>query len=395
MITDAHWKRIGGFRRHHGICVPLFSFHTKDTPRGDFYTLFLLIDWCKKVGFDCIQLLPLNDSGNDPSPYNPMNACSLDPVYIHVPDLKLSRDLSRQEIKELKRNRSQEEAIQQLKEVKEYAEKQGVLLIGDIPILVSPESVDVKEHPTLFDQSLVAGAPPDPYCQTGQKWGFPLFNWEAMERAGYPWWRKRLRFAEQFFHLYRIDHVVGFFRIWAIPKDAPATDGHFLPGDYRQWEAHGKKILEMMIGATSMLPMAEDLGTIPDFVPCVLKELGICGTKVMRWQNIPPSRYEPLSLTTVSTADMEPLQVWKPDLTIAERREILTSSHHSASLFHINLLQEYLALFPDLVSSDSQKERINIPGTVNSTNWNYRFTPSLEEIMEHRELAKEIQRMVE
>ena len=68
---------------------------------------------------------------------------------------------------------------------------------------------------------LAAGAPPDMYSEEGQKWGFPLFNWEAMAQDNYRWWKKRLEVASQYYHIYRIDHIVGFFRIWAVPLMNP------------------------------------------------------------------------------------------------------------------------------------------------------------------------------
>jgi 4-alpha-glucanotransferase len=446
MITEPHWRRIG-FRHHHGICLPLFSLHTKTRGRGDFSDLLAFIDWSKEVGFDCLMLLPLNDSGDDPSPYNPISSCALDPVYIHIPHLVLAPNLTKGEIRALKLEALKQEfsrekpreveqflgqnpwlepyirfhnagdwmafvqwrAFQQLRHAKKHAEKQGILLKGDIPILVSPQSVDVWAYPHLFNQNYSAGAPPDLYNPQGQTWGFPLFHWEEMRKAHFVWWKERLHVAEQFFHIYRIDHVVGFFRIWAIPKGEPAAHGHFEPEHPQLWEGQGREILRMMVEATHMLPMAEDLGTLPECTRPVLRELGICGTKVMRWQKQSPAEYEPMSMTTISTPDMEPLQLWwrnhpdagkqfaqergwhyDPELHPWQRHEILFEAHHSASLFHINLLQEYLALFPALVSHNPAEERMNLPGTINPTNWLYRFKPDVEEIIAHQGLKDQI-----
>ncbi len=156
--------------------------------------------------------------------------------------------------------------------------------------------------------------------------------------------------------------------------------------------------------------MAEDLGTIPKSVYPILKKLGICGTKVIRWEKqdnhyTPFNEYEPFSLTTLSTHDTEPLELcWKntpadavplahllnipyyPLLSPNQRLKILHAAHHTSILFHINFLQEYLALFPELVSPHLESERINIPGTVSSTNWSYRFRPSLETLTSHEGL---------
>ncbi|MBI3508485.1 MAG: 4-alpha-glucanotransferase, partial [Chlamydiia bacterium] len=99
MKTAAHWKPIGQ-RPHHGIQVPLFALHTQRAQGiGEFLDLMPLIDWCATIGFDTIQLLPLYDTGTDPSPYNPISSCALDPVYLSLPRLSLPSHLPRAEIK--------------------------------------------------------------------------------------------------------------------------------------------------------------------------------------------------------------------------------------------------------------------------------------------------------
>jgi 4-alpha-glucanotransferase len=501
--TSAHWQKIS-IRPHHGICLPLFSLRSqKSCGVGDFGDLPLLIDWCNHVGFDCIQLLPLNDSGDDPSPYNPLSSCAIDPIYLNLRDLgdapgDLSafaplNDLPRfpqnqvkhqkigwlyryfertfphlsaypeyqaflknnpwlvpyalfkackdeyggkhwqhwpEEKQSIARCTASQKAIdfhcflqyhsfRQLEKAKRYAEEKGVFLKGDIPILLSPDSADVWANRPLFNLRYSAGAPPDYYNRLGQKWGFPLFQWDEMKRTDFAWWKQRLSAAGRLFHIYRIDHVVGFFRIWAIRENEKADQGRYLPEDERLWGPQGREILEMMIQASNLLPMAEDLGSMmPPVVTETLRELGICGTKVMRWylhdgRWKSPQDYEPISLTTISTPDSETLQLWwktlpeeaarlaefkhwsyQPHLAVWQRNEILRDAHHTASLFHINLLQEYLALFPSLVWLNPEDERINIPGTLLPTNWTYRFRPTLEEIVNHRELAEEIQNII-
>ena len=118
----------------------------------------------------------------------------------------------------------------QLRDASRYARQHSVLLKGDIPIGVSPASVDVWCHPTLFRCDEQAGAPPDAFAAEGQNWGFPTYNWEAMARDGYGWWLARLRKMAEYFDAYRIDHILGFFRIWEIPVDAVrGLLGHFRP----------------------------------------------------------------------------------------------------------------------------------------------------------------------
>lgn len=108
----------------------------------------------------------------------------------------------------------------QLDEVHKYAQAAGVAIKGDIPIGISRDSVDAWTYPTLFNMNSQAGAPPDDFSVLGQNWGFPTYNWEEMARDGFKWWKDRFRNMAKYFDAYRIDHVLGFFRIWQIPTDA-------------------------------------------------------------------------------------------------------------------------------------------------------------------------------
>ncbi|MDR1679648.1 MAG: 4-alpha-glucanotransferase [Prevotellaceae bacterium] len=130
----------------------------------------------------------------------------------------------------------------QLIEVHRYAQEKGIFLKGDIPIGVSPYSVDVWYNPKQFKRDLQAGAPPDDFSVTGQNWGFPTYNWDEMQRNGFSWWRARLRHMSIYFDAYRIDHILGFFRIWSIPKGKPSLLGHFdpaMPLSVAEIEAYG------------------------------------------------------------------------------------------------------------------------------------------------------------
>jgi 4-alpha-glucanotransferase len=108
----------------------------------------------------------------------------------------------------------------QMQEVADYAREQGVVLKGDIPIGIYRNSVDAWMEPNLYNMDKQAGAPPDDYAISGQNWGFPTYNWEEMAKNGYTWWRKRLAKMATYFDAYRIDHILGFFRIWEIPWDS-------------------------------------------------------------------------------------------------------------------------------------------------------------------------------
>ena len=118
----------------------------------------------------------------------------------------------------------------QLREAVKALHDKGLLLKGDIPIGVNPEGVDVKSHPDLFNLDVQVGAPPDDFAAEGQNWGFPSYNWTAMAKDNYAWWRRRLQVMARYFDAYRIDHILGFFRIWEIPKTAKSgLLGHFSP----------------------------------------------------------------------------------------------------------------------------------------------------------------------
>ena len=118
----------------------------------------------------------------------------------------------------------------QLKEAVDYLHERGVALKGDIPIGIGRDSVEAHTNPELFNLDCQAGAPPDAFATEGQNWGFPTYNWEAMAKDDYQWWRERLTQMSRYFDAYRIDHILGFFRIWEIPIEySQGTMGHFSP----------------------------------------------------------------------------------------------------------------------------------------------------------------------
>ena len=118
----------------------------------------------------------------------------------------------------------------QLREAVKALHDRGLLLKGDIPIGVNPKGVDVKSHPELFNLDVQVGAPPDDFAAKGQNWGFPSYNWEAMAKDNYAWWRRRLQVMARYFDAYRIDHILGFFRIWEIKRGTRSgLLGHFNP----------------------------------------------------------------------------------------------------------------------------------------------------------------------
>jgi len=108
----------------------------------------------------------------------------------------------------------------QLKEATAYAHKNGIVVKGDIPIGIYRNSVDAWMAPTLYNMDAQAGAPPDDFAVKGQNWGFPTYNWKAMQEDNFTWWRQRFEQMSNYFDAFRIDHILGFFRIWSIPLSA-------------------------------------------------------------------------------------------------------------------------------------------------------------------------------
>jgi 4-alpha-glucanotransferase len=168
----------------------------------------------------------------------------------------------------------------------------------------------------------LSGAPPDMYFAKGQRWGMPVYNWEVIEKDKFKYIRERLKYAANFYDMYRIDHFVGLFRVWTIDKETPeelgGLKGKFYPEDENKWVEQAEKIIDAMTKGNEMLPIAEDLGTVPPVSYKVLEEYGIPGTDVMRWNReynsnydfINPFKYRFNSAAMISTHDSSTLCDW-------------------------------------------------------------------------------------
>ncbi len=230
-------------------------------------------------------------------------------------------------------------------EIRRRADEKGVLLMGDVPIGISVASADVFFERYLFDMDWSGGAPAegnfaeDPFtAKWGQNWGIPLYRWDVMERDNFAWWSRRVRKLTEIFGMYRIDHILGFYRIYAFPwmpdrnqeflhlspDEAAARCGGRRPGmrprpdwteaDRRANLMQGDHLLSQILrAAPGARVIGEDLGCVPDYVRPDLSRLRIAGFKIPHWEIdaqqriIPGSHYNPCSFAAYATHDFPPL----------------------------------------------------------------------------------------
>lgn len=540
-----------------GTLAPLFALRGhNDLGIGDTSTLRELIDWAQAQGLGFVQMLPINQTGNDHSPYNLLSSMALEPLTIScapedLPDVpktnytaalheaaahlegpvdysfvqerkeKLLRAAAAkfsehhasedrehserlddfhtfceeeaswlephalhqalitlhggevstdwpEEHKDFSRSRlwaaglKEKEAEwiewemffhryvqwiarQQWLAVKAYAAAKKIALVGDVPVGVSIYSTDVWTHPELFDLERSSGAPPErvfqgePFtAQWGQNWGFPLYNWFAMSKDDFFWWRRRLRSLRQIFSVLRVDHALGFFRIYSFPwrpehnseflnlshEEAAAKTGGKLPGfvpfedDTEEHrianQEHGETLLRILAeetGAEGLI--AEDLGEVPPYVRPVLTRMELAGFKIPQWERgcdncfTPGSEYPRRSITTYATHDHPPLCViwnelvekshssegWLADAARHEMRQFLRFSGEESEDFvgHPfdfailgNLLRglwksnSWIAAvnINDLFGTE---DRFNVPGTAGQQNWTARLAAPIQQ----------------
>jgi 4-alpha-glucanotransferase len=258
--------------------------------------------------------------------------------------------------------------------LREYARERGVRLLGDVPIYVARRSVDHLAHPKLFLRGVVAGAPPDKLGPSGQHWGNPLFDWEALAAEGYRWWIERLRRTFAHFDLARIDHFRGFAAFWAIPaRTKDARRGRWLPGP-------GAALFRAAETELGPLPvLAEDLGLITPDVEELRDELGFPGMVVLLWAFQGP-RSNPHRLENhrvhraiyTTTHDTDTLRGHFPDRDPWELIELALSSRAALAMIPA---QDVLGL--------GSEGRMNTPGQPFG-NWRWRLerealTPKLAE----------------
>lgn len=278
----------------------------------------------------------------------------------------------------------------QWRALKHYANQKGVFIIGDLPIYVAADSVDVWSAPEAFQlgedllPTEVAGCPPDGFSATGQLWGNPLYNWDAMAQNGYAWWVRRIRVLCSTYDVLRIDHFRGFAGYYAIPYGSTdACNGRWRTGPgialFRAVEnALGKRDI-----------IAEDLGFLTDDVRELLRESGYPGMKVLEFAfdsrdggDYLPHTYTRHCVVYTGTHDNEPVNGWFDTAPAADTRKAVDYLKLTREEgYHWGMMRAAWASVADLAIVQAQdllglghEARMNVPSTL-GTNWCWRALP--------------------
>jgi 4-alpha-glucanotransferase len=284
--------------------------------------------------------------------------------------------------------------------IKTYAHNKGVRLVGDLPIFVAHHSSDCWARPDLYlldatgQPGVVAGVPPDFFSETGQRWGNPLYNWDAMAQDGYRWWIERVRRQLHLADVVRIDHFRGFVDYWEISANEPtAIHGCWRPGP-------GDALFNALAQALGPLPIiAEDLGIITDEVRALRVRTGFPGMRVMQFafsgdagNAFLPHNFEPNTVVYTGTHDNDTVLGWWATATNHERAlaalYLGTDDHaaHWAMVRVASMSVARLALYQlqDVLGLDGS-HRMNTPGTMGCWSWRFRWHWVLPEVA--RQLA--------
>jgi len=544
-----------------GIFEPVFTIRTDDDLGiGDTDGVRQMIDWCHRHGLNIFQTLPINETGDDNSPYNAISSLAIDPATIavsprHLPDLALKEfqaltsteplaelrggPVNYPKVKAVKHaflqaafarfcerhfdqdtpraeefrafvsenadwlpdyalfrvlmavngnlatwpgwpvehqtpraarawwlalpERPRAElarhelffkyvqwiAYDQWQAVSAYGAARKVYLMGDIPFGVGRNSADVWANRTIFDLDWSGGAPPekvfkvDPFTEKwGQNWGIPIYRWEELRGRNFDWWRIRIGNIRKVFHLYRIDHALGFFRIYSFPwtpdrneeflpltePEAAARTSGRLPG-FKPFpddtvehkaanQAQGGEILRVVLEASGdTTVIAEDLGVVPDYVPLTLQALSIPGFRIPAFFRDGDGKYSDakeyprLSLAQPATHDHPPLAAaWQEcwanidagrnvENNLRELRAFMEFGGFSDEEppreftdriqegFTRAVLQSnsWLAVF-QITDVFGLSARFNTPGSTSSANWSYRLPLTVQQLNEDPEL---------
>lgn len=555
-------------KRLAGILAPVFALrHRNDLGIGDTTAMHDAIEFCARHNLGVLQILPINETGGDNSPYNALSSIALDPVLVTiVPDIipGLTKDafdkiatadkvadlrkgsIQYTRVKALKlallrsgftsfkqklgskenaqiqdwlrfcqENKSWLEpytlfraivdrhdgnvcwtnwtedyrtyqtaqktastginksffteeqqffsyvqwiAYKQWQDLKSTAAKLGVKLMGDLPFGISRYSADVWANPQLFDLSWSAGAPPELSFQAdeftrkwGQNWGFPLYNWQEHKREKFHWWRQRIKQLTKLFDYFRIDHVLGFFRIYSFPW-IPEENGEFLSlteeevkqktngrlpqfinrPDYPQENAElnraqGEHLLKIIIDAAGDTGIvAEDLGSVPAYVRPLLAALKIPGFSIPMFERNPldnsykaKESFPELNLATYATHDHMPIALFYENLVnwwhgpdghngweeVKHLMRFLGLKEENApATFTDDLHKQMIKTLLEtpcrlvmfmIVDLLGEKQRFNEPNVCGEENWNQRLAQDLRAYEYDPKYKKKIQSFTE
>jgi len=276
----------------------------------------------------------------------------------------------------------------QWREARRATNAAGVELMGDLPFMVATDSADVWARPFDFRLDARVGVPPDAFSATGQDWGLPVYRWDEMERNGFSWMTERARRSGELYGYYRVDHVVGLYRTYY--RLQGGGEAAFVPEGEPAQIRNGETMMAIFSKAGRVI--AEDLGTVPDFVRASLSRLGIPGYRVLRWEKDgavfrDPAAWPAVSVATTGTHDTESVADWFDGLPAEERRALLAIPGLAGlraraperfdegvrdailELVYGSASELVLVPFQDALGT---RERVNLPGTVRAENWSYR-----------------------
>jgi 4-alpha-glucanotransferase len=281
----------------------------------------------------------------------------------------------------------------------------GIGIFGDFPFMVSGHSADVWARQREFRVDVSVGVPPDAFSETGQDWGLPAYRWDVVAQTGYEWLRHRTRRCAELFDGFRVDHLVGFYRTYIKERDGTT---YFVPEDEEAQREQGERLLKLF-SSGGLRILAEDLGTVPDFVRESMAQLGIPGLKVLRWERHwhregqpfrDPSSYPAVSVATSGTHDTETLAEWWDNADETERALVLdlplmrkrgiTPGMPYDNRVRAALTETLMAAGSDLVIFPLQdvfgwRDRINRPASVGKENWTWRLPFAAEDLLTNPE----------
>ena len=300
-------------------------------------------------------------------------------------------------------------AYEQWRAARAGARAKGVALFGDLPFMVNLDSADVWTRQRQFRLDVSVGAPPDAFSASGQNWGVPAYDWDVMAKDDFAWIRERARRGAALFEGYRVDHLVGFYRTYCRPRDGSAP--FFAPASRTTQLRLGERVLRLFAESGAEI-IAEDLGTVPQFVRLSLKRLGVPGYRVLRWERewkteghpfCDPLKYPERSVVASGTHDTEPMTIWWEQASADERtraaelpivrrlagEQNLADASYDPTVRDV-LLEAIYASSSQLVLNVVQdvfgwRDRINDPAVVSNSNWSFRlpwFSDRLGEIPE-------------